>query len=112
MFGALGDAGAVERVAVDTAQSTTAQQQEIAARLGPGDAAFDVPFSLADPAAARVVRGTIDALIRRPDGSIEVVAIRSGPSRKDEQALSLYVEAAQHLFPGAIVNGRFLNCNS
>jgi hypothetical protein len=123
LFGELADSASVYRVSADGGDSSTSakpgawqiltQQKETAARLGSGTAAFDVPFSLVDPSARRVVRGTIDALIRREDGSIEVVALLTKPSvPKDEQRLALWVEAAQGMFPGAAVNGSFLFCNS
>jgi hypothetical protein len=83
------------------------QQEETASLLGSGDAAFEVPFSLVEPGGARVIRGTIDALIRRPDGSIEVIALQENPpDPRHEQTLALFVEAARQIFPGAIVNER------
>jgi hypothetical protein len=51
--------------------------------------------------------------VRRDDGSIVVVALETGPpSPRHEQNLALLLAAAQHLFPGAIVNARTLYCNS
>ena len=54
------------------------QQEETAALLASGDAVFDVPFSLVQAGGSRVVRGVIDALVRRPGGSLVVLAIASG----------------------------------
>jgi hypothetical protein len=95
-----------------TAWRILTQQQETAALPGSGETLVDVPFSLADRTARRVIRGTIDVLIRRADGSIEVIALASGtPSLRHEQRLALCVEAAQRMFPGAAVNGRTQYCN-
>jgi ATP-dependent helicase/nuclease subunit A len=82
------------------------QQPETAALVGSGEAAFDVPFSIPQPGGARILRGTIDVLIRRPDGSIEVIVLRHGPGAAPDEALARSVEAARRMFPGAIVNGR------
>ena len=111
LFGEITDSAAVQRVSID-GESTKAQLEETAALSGSGEVLLDVPFSLADPSGARVIRGTIDALIRRDDGSIDVAVVQSGtPTPKQEQTLALCVEAAQRLFPGARVNGRFLYSN-
>ncbi|HET7697937.1 MAG TPA: UvrD-helicase domain-containing protein [Vicinamibacterales bacterium] len=122
LFGGLADSAAVERVAADAPETSTGvqpgawqiltEQMETAAALAGAEATFDVPFSLPDPSHGRVIRGTIDAVIRR-EGSVDVMMCVAGPtSPKHEQTLALYVEAAQRLFPGAAVNGSFLNCNS
>jgi hypothetical protein len=60
-----------------------------------------------EPDSARVIRGTIDALIRHADGSIDVIALEQGPrAPQHERNLAVAVEAARRIFPGANVNGR------
>ena len=86
------------------------QPEETARLFASGQALFDVPFSLAD--GKRIIRGTIDALIRRPDGSITVIALQTGaPVPKHEQRLALILDAARQMFPTATVNGRSLYWN-
>ena len=56
-----------------------------------------------------ILRGTIDCLIRRENGSVVVVEFKSGVPRAFHQSqLDLYVEAARRLFPAALVEGRLL----
>jgi len=53
-----------------------------------------------------VLRGTIDCLVRRPDGSIVVIQFDTGaPSSADAARLDLCVRAARALFPGSPVSG-------
>ena len=123
-FDGLTDSAAVERVTASradepsTAGTLTAcqimtQQEETAALLRSGEAVFDVPFSLVEPHSTRIVRGTIDCLVRCPDGSVVVIALETEPpSPRHEQNLSLLRAAARRLFPGASVNARTLYCNS
>ena len=57
----------------------------------------------------RVRRGTIDCLIRRPDGSIVVIEFKTGsPSPFHQIQLDIYVRAARALFPGATVSGQVI----
>jgi ATP-dependent helicase/nuclease subunit A len=120
-FGEITDSAAVDRVRADAGardsslesavREMQSQLAETAALAGSGEVAFDVPFSIADPSGSRVIRGTIDALIRREDGAIDVIAVQAGPpGPKHEQMLALFVEAAQNMFPDSTVNGRFLYC--
>ena len=54
--------------------------------------------------AGRVLRGTIDCLVRRPDGSIVVIEFKTGaPSPAHAGQLDLYVAAARAIFPGVPV---------
>jgi hypothetical protein len=74
---------------------------------------FDVPFSFVEATEKRVVRGLIDAVIRRQDGSIEVVLLQTGtPVARHARMLALCMRAAQQMFAGAPVNGRTLYCTS
>jgi hypothetical protein len=123
-FGPLTDSAVVERVAVTRrdAASTAPElgawrimtpRMDAAALLGSGEAIFDVPFSISEPGGARVLRGTIDCLVRHADGSIAVFAVESGqPAVRHEERLALHLEAARRMFPGAAVNGRTLYCTS
>jgi ATP-dependent helicase/nuclease subunit A len=76
-----------------------------------GKCLHEVPFSLRRAANGRslMLRGTIDCLILRNDGSIAVVEFKTGRRRPaDERQLALYVEAARSLFPGAAVEGHVI----
>jgi RecB family endonuclease NucS len=56
-----------------------------------------------------VVRGAIDCLLARPDGSLVVVEIKTGRQAAwHSHQLALYVRAAQALVPGARVSGVLL----
>jgi ATP-dependent exoDNAse (exonuclease V) beta subunit len=66
-----------------------------------------VPFSVRS--GAGVLRGTIDCLIRKPDGSVLVIEFKSGNQHPAHQAqLDSYIEAAQLMFPGSQVEGRLI----
>ncbi len=59
--------------------------------------------------AAGVLRGSIDCLIRKPDGSVLVIEFKSGQRQPAHQAqLDSYIEAAQLMFPGSRVEGRLI----
>jgi ATP-dependent helicase/nuclease subunit A len=63
---------------------------------------FEVPFSTSPEAGAAIVRGTIDCLVHKEDGSIVVVEFKTGRPRPIHQRqLDLYVEAARRLHPDA-----------
>ena len=81
---------------------------EVAALLASGERLHEVPFSLrvASEHGARILRGTIDCLVRRADGSITVVEFKTGRRRMaHQQQLDVYVRAARTLFPEAAVEG-------
>ena len=81
---------------------------------------FEVPFSMlrddlnADSGLTHedtrdpvVLRGTIDCLLRRPDGGLTVIELKTGGKRPHhERQLSFYVDAARALFPEAVVDGK------
>jgi ATP-dependent helicase/nuclease subunit A len=112
----------LENVNATVAAAVTAWQsmrtrEEVAGLLASGSRLHEVPFSLrvADmpesPAAAGgiVLRGTIDCLIRRDDGSMVVVEFKSGrPQAVHQEQLDLYVQAARALFPETAVEGRLV----
>jgi ATP-dependent exoDNAse (exonuclease V) beta subunit len=73
-----------------------------------GEPLFEVPFSWR-LAAGDVLRGTIDCLVVRRDGSVVVVDFKTGRERPDHRAqLDVYVKAASTLFPGRRVDGVLL----
>ncbi len=85
-------------------------RSDVAALLGSGTVLHEVPFSLlVRPAgfdAPTVLRGAIDCVVVRPDGSIAVVEFKTGRRRPIHQAqLDLYLEAARALFPDVPVEG-------
>jgi RecB family exonuclease len=58
----------------------------------------------------RVLRGTIDCLIRRPDGALVVVEVKTGPPRPaHERQLQAYLGAVQALGPGIRATGRLIH---
>jgi ATP-dependent exoDNAse (exonuclease V) beta subunit len=80
---------------------------DVAEVLASGELLFEVPFSRLDPDhPGRVLRGTIDCLVCRPDGSVVVLEFKTGTrSRAHETQLAVYVDAAKGLFSGATVTG-------
>ena len=83
-------------------------QPEVAELLESGERLHELPFSFLAPGQpGRVLRGTIDCLVRRPDGSIVVIEFKTGaPSPSHQAQLDIYVQAARALFPGATVSGQ------
>ena len=69
-----------------------------------GERWHEVPFSTrADDGS--VIRGTIDCLIRDPEGKITVLEFKTGLPRDEHRAqLDLYKTAAERLFPGSPVD--------
>jgi CRISPR/Cas system-associated exonuclease Cas4 (RecB family) len=68
----------------------------------------EVPFSMRR-ADGVIVRGQIDCLAGRPDGSVEVVEIKSGRrSRAHNRQLDMYVAAARALLPMSRIEGRII----
>jgi ATP-dependent helicase/nuclease subunit A len=101
----LADVDAVAATALD-AWRRMRDQPELARVLSSGEVLHEVPFSLLDPGAdpPAVLRGTIDCLVRRPDGSVVVVELKTGrPQLVHEQQLDVYVRAARACFPRAAV---------
>jgi hypothetical protein len=68
-----------------------------------------VSYSLRDRG-GQIIRGTIDRLVRRRSGEIDVIAYRSGlSSGRDEERLAQAVKAARRLFAGSSVHGRVVD---
>jgi ATP-dependent exoDNAse (exonuclease V) beta subunit len=77
---------------------------DVQALFADGTAAFEVPVSLAQD--GRVLRGTIDCLLRRPGGDLVVVEVKTGPPRPEHQRqLQAYLGAVQALGPGIRATG-------
>jgi RecB family exonuclease len=56
-----------------------------------------------------VLRGTVDCLIVRADGSVLVLEFKTGSPRPSHQRqLDVYLDAARALFPGAPVSGQLI----
>jgi ATP-dependent exoDNAse (exonuclease V) beta subunit len=74
--------------------------------LSGGTCLYEVPFSRRGTAGSPIVRGVIDCLVRRPDGSVVVVEFKTGERRPEhERQLADYVSATRALFPGSAVDG-------
>jgi ATP-dependent helicase/nuclease subunit A len=78
---------------------------------------YELPFTLRLAAPGEggtagppvVVRGSIDCLARRPDGTMTVLELKTGRRRDwHQRQLDLYVRAARCLFPGLTVDGRLV----
>jgi RecB family exonuclease len=72
-----------------------------------GERLDEVPFSLVERGV--LLRGTIDCLVRRPDGSVAVIEFKSGRQEAwHADQLAVYVRAARLMFPGTAVEGRLI----
>ncbi len=84
---------------------------DVAALLASGRRLHEVPFSMkmVKEGTVVVLRGAIDCLIQKDDGSVVVVEFKTGrPQSSHQQQLDVYVEAARALFPRASVEGRLI----
>jgi ATP-dependent helicase/nuclease subunit A len=96
------------------------ERPEVTTLLASGRRLYEVPFSMRlppAPAAAKdstpgqtvILRGTIDCLVVRPDGSVVVVEFKTGrPRESHDRQLETYLDAARALFPAAEVSGRLI----
>ena len=86
------------------------EQPDVRDVLQSGERIHELPFSTVEAdRPMRVLRGTIDCLIRQPDGSIVVLEFKTGrPSPAHRTQLDVYMKAAKTLFPGSRVTGRIL----
>jgi ATP-dependent exoDNAse (exonuclease V) beta subunit len=79
---------------------------ELTAALASGTAELETPFSMVDRDLGCIVRGVIDCLVTRPDGSMVVIEVKTGRSRPQDRAqLEAYVAFARALRPGADATG-------
>jgi ATP-dependent helicase/nuclease subunit A len=101
------DASVSRAIGVWTAMRTRPGVSEL---FESGERMHELPFSCRLPAhPQRVVRGTIDCLIRRPDGTIVVIELKTGaPAPVHQAQLDIYLEAARAMFPGTVVEGRIV----
>jgi ATP-dependent exoDNAse (exonuclease V) beta subunit len=84
---------------------------EVVELLAAGTVLHEVPFSmtLQSEDGPIVLRGAIDCLVARTDGSVAVVEFKTGrPHPVHEEQLAVYVRAAQSLFPGVPVEGHLV----
>jgi ATP-dependent helicase/nuclease subunit A len=81
-----------------------AARADLIALFADGTAAFEVPLSFLED--GRVLRGTIDCLIRRPGGDLVVIEIKTGPPRPEhERQLDAYLAAIRAVEPGIRATG-------
>jgi ATP-dependent helicase/nuclease subunit A len=110
-----------ERAAVENIDATVASavaawremrgREDVAAWLASGRLLHETPFSMmtSQGGSPVVLRGTIDCLIQKDDGSIVVLEFKTGRPRPSHQRqLDLYVDAARAMFPGVAVDGRLV----
>ena len=95
---AVADRDAVIRRATSAYRAFTTHQELRGLYLS-GTAFHEVPFSLS--VNDRIVRGTIDCLVQKPDGEVAVLEFKTGRRRPEHEAqTALYQQAAAALFPG------------
>jgi ATP-dependent helicase/nuclease subunit A len=108
-----------ERVLLENEAATLAEalalyralesRNDVRADLASGVAHFEVPFALRVAHPEIVLRGSIDCLVERPDGSVLVLEFKTGrPKPEHQRQLETYLDAARAMFPGAVVEGRVL----
>ncbi len=79
---------------------------ELTAALASGLAELETPFSMIDRDRGLIVRGVIDCLVTRPDGSVIVIEVKTGrPRPADRAQLEAYVAFARTLRPGVDATG-------
>jgi ATP-dependent helicase/nuclease subunit A len=117
------DVDATARAALDIWERMRARE-DVELLLESGRRYYEVPFSVRLPAEsaesaptegstgeppAVVLRGTIDCLVVRRDGSVVIAEFKTGrPQPSHQQQLDIYVHAARQLFPGAVVSGQLM----
>ena len=88
---------------------TIRTREEVIEILSGGEVRYEVPFSFVEPGSSRLLRGTIDCLVRRPDGRVTIVEFKTGrPRPVHERQLNIYLEAARRLFPDTPIDGRLI----
>ena len=101
------DPDALVRAAVNGWRRLAARP-DVERALASGERFHEVPFSFSMPDAKppRLLRGTIDCLIRRDDGSFLVVEFKTGrPHASHRRQLDIYVQAVEASQPGHAVEG-------
>jgi ATP-dependent exoDNAse (exonuclease V) beta subunit len=114
-----------EEQALSGAASTyvaLAARGEVMAILASGTCDYEMPFSVSMDAIAAdggsrspgvpeqiILRGTIDCLVRRADGSVIVLEFKTGRARAEHQRqLEIYLSAVRTMFPGSEVTGAIM----
>jgi len=101
------DAGAVVADALAAWRALRARP-DVSAKLS-GTRHFEVPFSFARAGAGVILRGTIDCLVERDDGTVVVVEVKTGGrDPQHERQLAVYVDAARAVFPSRRIEGLLL----
>jgi ATP-dependent helicase/nuclease subunit A len=86
-------------------------REDVQALCGAGDMLHEVPFTMATEEG--IVRGTIDCLVRRPDGAMTILEFKTGRARSEHRVqLDLYARAAAQLFPGVSVDAALVYTDS
>jgi ATP-dependent helicase/nuclease subunit A len=100
------DATASIARAIETWTAMTSRP-DVARLLDSGERIHEMPFSYVAPGQpGRVLRGTIDCLVRQADGSIVVIEFKTGaPAPSHMTQLDLYLGAARSIFTGVAVSG-------
>jgi ATP-dependent helicase/nuclease subunit A len=83
-------------------------QPDLAELFAGGECQFEVPFSFRPPDRMDVVvRGRIDCLVHRPDGSVVILEFKTGQPRPEhEQQVELYRAALGASLPGKTIHTR------
>jgi ATP-dependent exoDNAse (exonuclease V) beta subunit len=109
------EAGDVEQVfsQARSAYLALCGQRTLSQALESGNALFEVPFSVRPGSSQTILRGTFDCLIRRSDGGMTVLELKTGkPAPEHEQQLEMYLTAARAMFPGTPVEGKLIYAHS
>jgi ATP-dependent helicase/nuclease subunit A len=102
------EAADIEQLLVQARASYLAlcAQPALAGVLTDGEPLFEVPFSVRAAHAPTILRGTFDCVVRRRDGGITILELKTGkPLPEHQQQLDIYLTAARALFPGTAVEG-------
>ncbi len=105
------EAGDIEPVFAQAraAYLALAAQPALVRALDSGDAFFEVPFSVRPASTRMILRGTFDCVVRRRDGGVTILELKTGqPTPAHEAQFSTYLTAARALFPGIPVDGELL----
>jgi ATP-dependent helicase/nuclease subunit A len=91
---------AAERAA--SVYATICGRDDVRAICASGERLHEVPFTMREN--GEVLRGTIDCIVRRSDGSKWVLEFKTGRPRLEHRLqLALYKRAAEHVFAGSRV---------
>jgi ATP-dependent helicase/nuclease subunit A len=87
--------------------SSLATRPDVASEIHQGVCDYEVPFSLRlDTGEPVILRGTIDCVVRRPDGSLFVLEFKTGQRKAEHEGqLEIYLQALRAMFPGSLVSG-------